>query len=153
MVVVAENGDGAVPTQMVDSICKKTSDYTSCVKSLYSDRRTPGADQVTLAYIAVDLAYSNAAATRDLISEMLSNSSSDVNLRGCAVDYANAVSKMQMASNDVNSETFSELTSLSAKAYDSADHCQKSFPSFTKRNNDFKALCEIVGAVGKLFTG
>ncbi|KAJ6863852.1 hypothetical protein NC651_034611 [Populus alba x Populus x berolinensis] len=40
-------------TALVDKVCKQTSSYPFCVRSLYSDSRTPEADEYTLAYISV----------------------------------------------------------------------------------------------------
>ncbi|KAJ9181661.1 hypothetical protein P3X46_009769 [Hevea brasiliensis] len=143
------------PTKLVDKICKRTSNYTFCVESLYSDSRTSEADQYTLAFIAVRLAYVNANTTRDHISQLLQYRKP---LEICIRGYKLAVSALEKAYNDLNSETFFELADLASQAAAGADDCEAVFQGnrsrpLGNRNKDLKGLCEICGIIGKLFTG
>ncbi|KAJ9162771.1 hypothetical protein P3X46_022520 [Hevea brasiliensis] len=145
------------PTKIVDKVCKRTSNYSFCVESLYSDSRTPEADQYTLAFVAVRLAYLSASTTRDFITQLLKNENQKP-LQICIGDYNMAVSAIIMADNDLNSETFFELADLANKAAAAADDCEAAFKGNQSRplgnkNKDLKGLCEIFGVIGRLFTG
>ncbi|KAK4264109.1 hypothetical protein QN277_029443 [Acacia crassicarpa] len=149
-------------SELVNEVCVKTSNYTFCVESLYSDPHTPEADSYGLAVIAFRLAYINATTTRDYILKLLkkasSNSSIRRNLQRCASDYYKAVSAIETAYNDLNSETFFELADLAAVASRSADDCEASYKRtrnspFTSLNKALKGLCEICVAISKRFTG
>ncbi|KAJ7967881.1 Pectinesterase inhibitor [Quillaja saponaria] len=148
-------------TQLVDEVCKKTSNYSFCVESLYSDPHTPDADRYSLAYVSFCLAYLNATNTRDYITKLLKHANSShhhyqQDLQRCAGDYKKAVSAIEMAYNDLNSETFFELADLAGVAAHSAENCQANFKgthsSLTSRNKALKGLCEICVVVSKLFT-
>ncbi|KAF9676499.1 hypothetical protein SADUNF_Sadunf08G0008300 [Salix dunnii] len=149
------------PTRLVDKVCNQTSNYTFCVETLYSDPRTPEADSYTLAFIAFGAAYTNANSTRDYIAELLKNNSSQdyhSRLGICSHDYLRAVSKLEEAYNDLNSETFFGLAKLAGVASKASDHCQNAFrgissPPLGSRNGDLKRLCEIGAVIAKLFTG
>ncbi|KAF5194171.1 Cell wall / vacuolar inhibitor of fructosidase [Thalictrum thalictroides] len=154
------------PTKLVDSICKKTWNYTFCVNTLYSDARVgnPDADSYLLAYVSFGLAYTNATTTSSQIPVLLKNANTkkDVSLqhalRQCKLYYKKAVSAIEEAYNDLNSETYSYLISLTKVASDSASNCESSFNGtvkpypLTERNNGLKGLCEICVVVSKLFT-
>lgn len=153
-------------TALVDKVCKQTSSYPFCVRSLYSDSRTPEADEYTLAYISVGVAYNNATSTQHYISDQLrsievngsSHHDQQQRLQMCSRGYQRAVSALTMAHNDLDSETFFELARLAAKASSGANDCKAAFkglPSPTtlaKGNQDLVHLCEICGVVAKLFT-
>ncbi|KAJ6863848.1 cell wall / vacuolar inhibitor of fructosidase 2-like [Populus alba x Populus x berolinensis] len=153
-------------TALVDKVCKQTSSYPFCVRSLYSDSRTPEADEYTLAYISVGVAYNNATSTQHYISDQLrsievngsSHHDQQQRLQMCSRGYQRAVSALTMAHNDLDSETFFELARLAAKASSGANDCKAAFkgvPSPTalaKGNQDLVLLCEICGVVAKLFT-
>lgn len=153
-------------TALVDKVCKQTSSYPFCVHSLYSDSRTPEADEYTLAYISVGVAYNNATSTQHYISDQLrsievngsSHHDQQQRLQMCSRGYQRAVSALTMAHNDLDSETFFELARLAAKASSGANDCKAAFkgvPSPTalaKGNQDLVLLCEICGVVAKLFT-
>jgi len=150
------------PTELVDKVCNQTSNYTLCVEALYSDSRTPDADSYTLAFISFGLAYTNANNIRDYyIAELLKNTSSQdyhYRLETCSHDYLRAVSKLEEAYNDLNSETFFGLAELAGIASEASDHCQDAFkgissPPLGSRNGDLKRLCEIGAIIAKLFTG
>ncbi|CAK7325149.1 unnamed protein product [Dovyalis caffra] len=149
------------PTELVDKVCNQTSNYTFCLESLYSDSRTPDADPYTLAFISFGLAYTNASNTRDFIAELLKNTSSQDDrhhLKRCGHDYQKAVSALEEAYDDLNSETFFELAKLAGHASKASDHCQAAFkgtssPPLARRNHDLKSLCEIGAIIAKLFTG
>lgn len=148
-------------TELAIEICKKTSNYTFCVDSLYADPRTPNADRYTLAYITFGLAYINATTTQDYITELLKKKAEKdrkKRLRRCQRDYNKAVSSLATAYNDLNSETFFELADLACDAARSAKDCQAGFNGthydpLGTRNKDLKGLCEICVVVSKLFTG
>lgn len=163
LLTIVRATDNKPANNLVDKICKQTSGYSFCVTSLYSDSRTPEADQYTLAFISVGLAYIHANTSQHHISELLSNGSShdhadQQRLQRCSRDYSNAVSALAMAYNDLNSETFFELADLAGEAARSASDCQAAFkgipsPPLANRNHDLMGLCEICVAVAKLFTG
>ena len=149
-------------TQLVDEVCAKTSNYSFCVESLYSDPHTPQSDQYGLAYVAFRLAYLNATGTSDYIAKLVKKATSShyhMLLQRCAHDYKEAVSAIETAYNDLNSETFFELADLAAVASDGAEDCQATFKGTTHysmldfMNNALKGLCEICVVISKLFTG
>ncbi|MED6131688.1 hypothetical protein PIB30_012126 [Stylosanthes scabra] len=145
-------------------VCEKTSNYTFCVESLYSDHHTPNADPYALAYVAFRLAYRNATSTRDYIAELLNNASCSSChhhkiLVRCEDDYKEAVSAIEKGYKDLNSQTYLELDYLAGVASDDAEDCQDSFQGKTGyhyysmiefMNKDFKGLCQICVAISKL---
>ncbi|KAL5579700.1 hypothetical protein UlMin_012142 [Ulmus minor] len=145
------------PSELVNNVCKKTSNYSFCVLSLSADPRTPSADSYGLSFISFGMAYLNASNTQDFIGELMKNAKRDelVRLRRCHGDYEKGVSALEVAYNDLNSESFYELANLAGVAAHSAKDCQSAFmkiPSpLISRNRDLKALCEICVAVSKLF--
>ncbi|KDP29028.1 hypothetical protein JCGZ_16417 [Jatropha curcas] len=145
-------------TKLVDKVCKQTWNYSFCVESLYSDSRAGQADEYTLAFISVGLAYTNATDTRDLISKLLINKGKSEPLETCFRDYKKAVSSLEVAYNDLNSETFFVIANLTTQAARSANHCETAFKGnewrpLGNRNKDLMGLCEICGIVAELFTG
>ncbi|CAK7323384.1 unnamed protein product [Dovyalis caffra] len=126
-------------TKLVDKVCKQTSSYSFCVQSLYTDSRTPEAYEYTLAYIAVRLASINATSTQHYISDQLKLTSingsgrheqqqqQQERLQICSRGYRRAVSAMEMAYNDLDSETYFELARLAGKASSGASDCQAAF--------------------------
>ncbi|XWS34412.1 hypothetical protein CRYUN_Cryun21dG0036300 [Craigia yunnanensis] len=147
--------------KLVDKVCKQTSNYTFCVKALYSDPRTPAADAYTLAYVSFGLAYLNATATQKHIAKLLKiNTTTPVShksLKICQHDYHKAVSALKEAYNDLNSETFFQLAKLAAHAAAAADDCQSAFRGthykpLATMNAYLKALSNICVVVSKLFT-
>lgn len=147
----------AKPTGLAVEVCKKTSNYSFCVESLYADSRTPTADRYTLAYVAFGLAYLNATKTQDHIAQLLKQQGHSQRLGRCKKDYDKAVSSLQVAYNDLDSETFFELADLAGVASRSAKDCQLAFngthSTLSPRNRHLKGLCEICVVVAKLFTG
>lgn len=154
------------PTQLVDNVCKQISNYTFCVDTLYTDPRvqSPDADSYLLAYISFGLAYLNATDTLSQIGSLLKTAArkhkvdSIEGLRRCESGYRKAVSALEEAYNDLNSETFSNLKDLVGVASNAADDCEGAFKKtgrtspLTKRNEDLKGLCEICVVVSNLFT-
>lgn len=164
------------PTQLVDHVCKNTTDYKFCVQAIYSDPRAPTADRYVLAYISFDLAYLNATHTSDYITLFLKNitargrSSSQQSLvRGlnvCQSYYQKAVRSLAEAINDLDSETFYELGRLACAADQAAGDCQATFSeggggdslyyysifSLSLMNHNMRALAKICIVVSKLFT-
>ncbi|KAL9361016.1 hypothetical protein Peur_043801 [Populus x canadensis] len=64
---------------------------------------------------------------------------------------------MEMAFNDLDSETFFELARLAGKASRGGNDCQAAFkrihsPTVLAKGNQDLNLCEICGVVAKLFT-
>ncbi|XP_050370765.1 cell wall / vacuolar inhibitor of fructosidase 2-like [Argentina anserina] len=147
-------------SKLVDAVCRKTySSYSFCVESLYSDPRTPTADRYVLAYISFGLAYFNASTTQHHVAHLLNKTvgAQQLQLRQCYHDYNGAVSALQLAYDDLNSETFLELANLAGVASLAADDCQAAFNTtsspLTKMNRDLKGLCKICVVVSNLFTG
>ncbi|EEF37199.1 cell wall / vacuolar inhibitor of fructosidase 2 [Ricinus communis] len=160
LLLILHSDAAGATTKLVDKVCQQTSSYSFCVNSLYSDSRTPDADEYTLAFISVGLAYANATSTRDHISELLKNHHDHYQqpLQRCVRNYNKAISLLAMADNDLNSETFFELADLANQASRAATDCDAAFkgipsPPLANRNSDLKALCQICGILGKLFTG
>ncbi|XP_019425125.1 PREDICTED: cell wall / vacuolar inhibitor of fructosidase 2-like [Lupinus angustifolius] len=144
--------------KLVDDVCAKTSDYSFCIKSLYSDSRTATADRVVLAYVALDLAYLDATNTSEYIEKLIGQTTSPgdrANLEDCAADYEKAESKLAIAHNDLDSETYNALADYASNASLAVEHCQGiikgTYPKLHSRNHDFKGLCEIFIVVSKLF--
>ncbi|KAJ6756846.1 hypothetical protein OIU79_029097 [Salix purpurea] len=154
-------------TALVEKVCRQASSYSFCVRSLYSDSRTPEADEYTLAYISVGVAYSNATSTQRYISDQLksievsgsSHRDQQQRLQICSRGYQRAVSALVMAHNDLDSETFFELARLAGKASSGAGDCKAAFKgippptALAKGNQDLMHLCEICGVVATLFSG
>lgn len=147
-------------TEIVDKVCKKTSNYKNCVDTLYSDPRTPDADRYTLAYVSFGLAYANAVQTRDRIADELllhkndSDSRHEIlqNLRICERDYNKAVKFLESALNDLNSETFFTLPSYANHTARLADDCQAHYPTFTSASlNSICQICTLV--IASLYSG
>ncbi|PON57681.1 Pectinesterase inhibitor domain containing protein [Parasponia andersonii] len=157
------------PTELVDGVCNKTSNYSFCVESLYADPRTPRADSYGLAFVVFGMSYLNATGTQDLIAELSKKAKRGgqhdqpllTRLQRCGKDYEKAVSALEMAYNDLNSETFFELAEMAGVASTSAEDCQAGFEkrhhspplSLSARNHELRGLCEICVVVSKLFTG
>ncbi|KAJ4704139.1 Pectinesterase inhibitor [Melia azedarach] len=147
-----------VVTELVDQVCNRTSNYTSCVAALYSDPRTPDADRYTLAYVSFGLAYLNARKTLEHITQLLKNSSSSSNshsqLQICQRDYKKGVVNLESALNDLNSETFFDLPRSANDTATAAHDCQTRYPSFNIIDSmSLMFLCQICFVVSKLFTG
>ncbi|KAF8031663.1 hypothetical protein BT93_D0774 [Corymbia citriodora subsp. variegata] len=143
---------------LVDKVCKQTPDYKFCSDALNSDPRTPGADRITLAYVAFGLAYRNASSTQRRITSLLRNSTGPVHqhLEQCRGDYATAIAKIQEALANLDSETYAGLDVLASKAGDRADDCESAFEGtkspLTDSNKVLKGLSEICVAVAHLFS-
>ncbi|KAK7246050.1 hypothetical protein RIF29_40908 [Crotalaria pallida] len=147
-------------TKLVDEVCAKASNYSFCIESLYSDPQTPKSDTYGLAYVAFRLAYLNATSTRDYIEKLLkkANSSNRMHLQKCDSDYKKAVSAIETAYNDLNSETFFELADLAGDASHAAEDCQATIKGTHHSmihflSDSLKGLCEICVVISKLFTG
>lgn len=52
-------------TKLVDEVRAKTSNYSFCIESLYSDPHAQESDSYGLAYVALRLEYLNATSTRE----------------------------------------------------------------------------------------
>ncbi|KAF5751662.1 cell wall / vacuolar inhibitor of fructosidase 2-like [Tripterygium wilfordii] len=150
-------------TELVHSVCNQTSNYTFCVESLYKDTRTPHADRYELAYVSFGFAYTNAMDTKDRITGLLRNESTSHEygldrLQRCDEDYDKAGPAIEIAFNDLNSETFFTLAGLAGIASDAAADCQVAFEGsgsspLDSQNKNLKGLCEICVVISKLFTG
>ncbi|XP_027338242.1 cell wall / vacuolar inhibitor of fructosidase 2-like [Abrus precatorius] len=148
-------------TKLVDEVCGKTSNYTFCIESLYSDPNASESDSYGLAYVAFRLAYLNATNTRDYIRKLLNKATSSqyrMHLQRCAFDYEKAISAIETAYNDLNSETFFELADLAGVASHGAEDCQATFRGthhcpLCFMNNALEGLCQICVVISKLFTG
>lgn len=149
------------PTELVNDVCNRTSNYTFCVSTLYMDPRTPTTDDYGLAFITFGMTYLNATGTQDIIAKFLKTTKESQQLQRletCRRDYDKAVSALEMAYGDLNSETFFELADLAGNASAAAKDCQNAFKDardrpLTARNRGLKDLCEICVVVSKLFTG
>ncbi|KAK7331192.1 hypothetical protein VNO77_25410 [Canavalia gladiata] len=149
--------------KVVDEVCAKTSNYSFCVETLFSDPHTPESDRYGLAYVAFCLAYLNASGTKDYITKLLKNAKSTSThyrmcLQSCALDYEKAISAIETAYNDLNSESFYQLADLAAVASHAAQYCQVTFKPthhspFYFINIALMGLCEICLVISKLFTG
>lgn len=150
-------------TPLVDQVCAKTSNYSLCVETLYSDPHTPDADRFGLAAVAFHLAYLNATATKDYIDNLLKKNSTSKSqyhkdLQKCASDYEKVVSAIETACNDLNSESYYDLADFVGVASHRADDCQHALKGehdslLHSVNNDLKkGLCEICVVISKLFT-
>ncbi|XP_018843728.1 cell wall / vacuolar inhibitor of fructosidase 2-like [Juglans regia] len=147
------------PTDLVLHVCRRTSDYSFCVESLYSDLHTPGADAYQLAYVSFRLAYLNATGTQHHIATLLKHSSSpgqSQRLRQCSRDYKKATFALERAYNDLDSETFFELADFAGVAAHAAADCQAAtkgtYSSLAVMNKNLKGLSEICNVVSKLFS-
>ncbi|CAN1237765.1 Cell wall / vacuolar inhibitor of fructosidase 2 [Linum grandiflorum] len=141
-------------------VCNKTSDYKLCVDVLYTDPRTPGADRPSIADIVARLAYQNATSMRQYLTSIKGNGGmvglSRVKI--CRSDYEIAVNKMEMALNDLNSESYYSLVHYANVSAAAARHCQAVFQKSSwkplgNRTEIFLVLCEAVAFVGNWFTG
>lgn len=147
-------------TEIVDKVCKKTSNYKNCVDTLYSDPRTADADRYTLAYVSFGLAYANAVQTRDRIADELLLHKNDSasrreirqNLQICERDYNKTVKYLESALNDLNSETFFTLPGYANHTARLADDCQAHYPAFTSASlNSICQICTLI--IVNLFNG
>ncbi|KAI4296092.1 hypothetical protein L6164_036080 [Bauhinia variegata] len=160
LVLVCCHPCGGKVTKLVQEVCAKTSNYSFCVESLYSDPHAAEADAYWLADIAFRLAYVNATSTQNHILELLKKSTSGDyrgRLQRCGSDYKKAVSAIEMGLNDLNSESFDLLAGYADHAAHAASDCQSAFEGspnspLTYMNNAFKGLCEICVVISKLFT-
>lgn len=161
-VTIAAASTTTKPTKLVSDVCNRTSNYTFCVSALYDDPRTPTTDAYGLAFVAFGMAYLNASATQGLITKLQKKSANETRqfrlLETCRLDYKKAISALEMAYGDLNSETFFELAELAGNASAAAKHCQAAFKDaphrpLTARNLGLRGLCEICVVVSKLFTG
>ncbi|KAI3440253.1 PMEI domain-containing protein [Psidium guajava] len=156
--VISRSTNITADSGLVDKVCKQTSDYKFCSDALNSDLRTPGADEITLAYIAFGLAYHKASSTQLQITSLLSNSTGPVHehLEQCHGDYVTAIAKIQEALTDLDSETYDGLAGLASQAGDQADDCESAFKGTTSPlsdgDKDLKRLSEICVAVAHLFS-
>ncbi|KAK7303465.1 hypothetical protein RJT34_14372 [Clitoria ternatea] len=147
-------------TKLVNEVCAKTSNYTFCVESLYSDPHASESDTYGLAIVAFRLAYRNATSTKDYITELLkkASSSSHMLLQKCLTDYEKAISAIETAYNDLNSESFSALADYAGDASRGALDCQATLKGYNNSllhfmNNAVKGLCQICLVISKLFKG
>lgn len=148
-------------TKLVDEVCAKTSNYSFCIESLYSGPHTPESDRYGLVFVAFRLAYLNATGTRDYITKLLNKVTSTqyhMQLEKCGSDYEKAISAIETAYNDLNSETFFELADLASVASHGAQDCQDTFKGchhspLDFMNNALKGICETCVVISKLFTG
>ncbi|KAE9599143.1 hypothetical protein Lal_00044087 [Lupinus albus] len=81
-----------------------------------------------------------------------------MHLQKCVSDYKKAVSAIEMAYNDLNSETFFELADLAGDACHAAEDCQANMKGTHHSllhfmNDALKVLCEICLVISKFFTG
>ncbi|XP_021902146.1 pectinesterase inhibitor 5-like [Carica papaya] len=160
VVLLLIDHSSAKPTELVDKVCNRTSDYAFCVNSLYSDPRTSNADSYTLAYISFGLAYLNATASHDNILNLLNKPSgaSHERLKICEQDYGKATLALEQSFNDLNSETFFTLPELANHGARAASDCQAAFAGsscnpLSEMNMNLKGLCGICVVVSELFTG
>lgn len=156
--IIAQSLHVTADSGLVDMVCKQTSDYKFCRDALYSDPRTPDADEITLTYVAFGLAYRKASSTQDQITSLLSKSTGPLHqqLKQCHGDYAMAIAKIQEALTDLDSETYDGLADLATKASNQAEDCESAFKGtnspLTSNNKDLKGLSEICAAVAHLFS-
>ncbi|XP_057432869.1 pectinesterase inhibitor-like [Lotus japonicus] len=136
-------------TPLVDQVCAKTSNYSLCVETLYSDPHTPEADIFGLTTIAFRLAHTNATDTRDYLHALLVKYPT-WDLQKCARDYEKAVFEFERAFKDLKSRSYSFLPGYVRVASHGADDCQhasKAIPGhdvlLADVNNALKGLCEI----------
>ncbi|KAM7528213.1 hypothetical protein LguiB_031623 [Lonicera macranthoides] len=146
-------------TELAYNVCKNTTDYNFCMGALYSDPRTATADRYVLAYISFDLAYLNATNTRAYIDKaFLDNINSTIKsgLKRCQGYYGKGVRVLAEAINDLDSETFFELSRLAIASDRAARDCQSTFHGhppldLSPMNHNLRILSNICYVVSKLF--
>ncbi|KAL5697986.1 hypothetical protein ACHQM5_029077 [Ranunculus cassubicifolius] len=152
---------------LINNVCNQVTNYTFCVEILNSDPRAqdPNADNNILAYISFGLAFQNATDTLSHIKYLLKNATRNKDvldsmegLQKCKSDYSKAVSSVEEAYNELNSETYSGLADLVSVASKAAAACEGAFNNTTRgsplrdRNNGLRGLCEICVVVSNLLT-
>ncbi|XP_030516983.1 cell wall / vacuolar inhibitor of fructosidase 2-like [Rhodamnia argentea] len=153
--IIIESSIVGADSRLVEELCNQTQDYKFCKDALDSDLRTPGADAVTLAYVAFGLAYSNASSTQDHITSLLSNSTGPVHqhLEQCQGDYFTAIAAIQDALTDLDSEKYGSLTYFSSTIGHQAEDCESAFMGtkspLTDSNNDLNRLSVICVAIAE----
>ncbi|CAN0903377.1 Cell wall / vacuolar inhibitor of fructosidase 2 [Linum grandiflorum] len=147
--------------EFAKEVCNQTSDYKLCLDVLYTDPRTPGADRPSIADIVARLAFQNATGMRQYLTSIKGTGGGLVGLsrvKICRSDYEIAVKKMEMALNDLNSESYYSLVHYARVSAGAARHCQAVFSKSAwqplgNRTHIFLVLCEAVAFVGNWFTG
>lgn len=149
-------------TELVDKVCKQTSNYTFCRDVLNADPRTrnPESDLVILAYAAFKSAYDTAINTRDYIGSLLNSTDGPIllqkSLRRCQADYKRAAEKLLEGYDCLDSETYDIIDELADEAARKVNDCQTGLdgtappPALTEKNRVQKDLCQIGAVIGRL---
>ncbi|CAN1850404.1 Cell wall / vacuolar inhibitor of fructosidase 2 [Linum perenne] len=136
---------------VVDQICKLTSDYPLCVDLLNADPRTSDADMPVMVDVVIRLAMTNAKNTRDYFSSI----KGDKIAQSCTVDYEYAVTRMEFAYADEDVEDYSNFIQFANDATDAVGHCHNVFSKLQPLGNQthvFTILTEAVASIGKSYT-
>ncbi|CAN1850397.1 hypothetical protein LINPERHAP1_LOCUS39854 [Linum perenne] len=145
---------------VVDNICKRTSDYPLCVDLLNADPRTSDANLVVMGDVVVKLALLKARDTRDYFSWIEGTEGGRIGLKRVALrrgDYEYASIKMVDAYESEDFEYYSSLVQYAKVAAYAARHCQHVFPKSTwqpqgNRTHVFTILSEAVASISKSLT-
>lgn len=156
--------------KLVDSICNQTPNHKFCVDAIYTDPRASEADIILLAYISFGLAYTNATNILSFITDhhlLVDNQKNGSHgspalaegLKQCSLDYKKAVTALEVALNDLDSDTY-DLEESAGVLAQSAVHCEHSLKptmtissslhsQLTRRNRDLKLLggiCSVISS-------
>ncbi|CAN1178490.1 Pectinesterase inhibitor 5 [Linum perenne] len=145
---------------VVDKICKQTSDYPLCVDLLNADPRTSDANLVVMCDVVVKLALLKARDARDYFSRIEGTEVGPIVLKRvelCRKDYEIASIKMVGAYESEDSDDYSSLVQYAKDATYAARHCRHVLYKSTwqpqgNRTHVFTILSEAVASIGKSLT-
>ncbi|KAG9149448.1 hypothetical protein Leryth_003402 [Lithospermum erythrorhizon] len=149
--------------ELVNQVCKNTSNFQFCQETIYADPQAPEADRYVLAYITFRKAYQNATSTSKHIVALIKNMTNNMghekiiqlgSLKECNGYYNEALKVLGQALNDLNSETFDGLGDYAVSAGNNARKCEpllKDDEILSKKNQDLIKLSEICNVVSKLY--
>ncbi|GER33834.1 plant invertase/pectin methylesterase inhibitor, partial [Striga asiatica] len=143
---------------LATQVCRNTTDFDFCRRSIYSDPHAPTADRAFLAVIIFTNAFLNATDTRDHIAARVKSggrggggggdSGVARGLRSCLRHYDEAIRAVSEVLGDLNDDTFYDFDKLSLEAESNARACESGFHGrspITPRNEIFIKLAEICG--------
>ncbi|GFQ02766.1 pectinesterase inhibitor [Phtheirospermum japonicum] len=150
-----------VKAQLATQVCRNTTDFSFCLKTIYSDPRAPTADRIVLAYIAFGNAYLNSSNTQTQIQLKITdaeNGKSDVldGLKSCMGHYTKAIGALSQGAGKLGLGSYYGFDKLSIEAQSHVRDCEKGFNAtigspMTKENVDVIKLTNICNVVAQLF--